>query len=164
MNNAQRALIIAAGLFLTIALISLVVNLFDSAAQGGKKAQEDFASIQTEVSAQAFVTYDNTTLTGSQVLNAIRKYEKKESFGIYVQTGKHQWNTADGVWYNNYVVTVGGTSNPNYGNIIKGQANGSIERATDEYEEDYINPNGSFTSELIYNKNQQIVGIKFIQK
>jgi hypothetical protein len=65
MNNAQRALLIAAGLFLTIALITLVVNLFGSAQEASKQAQNDFSSMQTELSAAAFDGYDNTTLTGS---------------------------------------------------------------------------------------------------
>lgn len=161
MSNAQRALIVTAGLFLAMALISLVVNLFGSSAQGAKRAQDEFTSIQRELAAQSFITYDETSLTGSQVINAIRKFSSKDSFGIYVQTGKHQANGDDGVWYNHFVVTSDG---PNYGKVIKEAATGNLKNALDEYHDDYINPSGSFRSHLIYNKNQQIVGIMFIQE
>lgn len=72
MNNASSALKVAAGIFLTIALITIVVLLFISAQEATKTAQNNFADIQTELSQVAFTVYDGTTISGSQVTNAPR--------------------------------------------------------------------------------------------
>lgn len=74
MSNAQKALVMAAGIFLAIALITLAVVLFTSAQDSTKAAQSNFSNIQTELSQTAFTVYDNTTLSGSQVVNALRKF------------------------------------------------------------------------------------------
>lgn len=46
MNNASSALKVAAGIFLTIALITIVVLLFISAQEATKTAQNNFADIK----------------------------------------------------------------------------------------------------------------------
>lgn len=160
MNNAQRALLVAAGLFLTIALITLVVNLFGSAQEASKQAQNDFSSMQTELAAQAFDGYDNTTLTGSQVLNAIRKYSKKASFGIQVRTGKNIIASQAGSWYINTVETSTGA---NYGNI-RGGPDGQLDNAQDESRTEYINPSGQFKGKVIRDSSNAIRGIIFVQQ
>lgn len=163
MNNAQRALLVAAGLFLTIALITLVVNLFGSAQEASKQAQNDFSSMQTELAAQAFDGYDNTTLTGSQVLNAIRKYNNKTSFGIQVVTGKNTSAGQTGSWYGNTVTIAGGAGSTNYGNVTTG-GSGTLTNATTESSNDYINPSGQFRGSVIRDNNNAIRGIIFTQQ
>ena len=95
MSNAQKALVMAAGIFLAIALITIAVVLFTSAQEATKTAQNNFSSIQTELSQTAFTVYDNTMVSGSQVVNALRKFSDEDQFGIQVTTGK---NPA-GQWY-----------------------------------------------------------------
>lgn len=164
MNNAQRALLIAAGLFLTIALITLVVNLFGSAQEASKQAQNDFSSMQTELSNAAFDGYDNTTLTGSQVLNAIRKYLTKESFGIQVRTGKNKLvSSTTGMWYNHEIDIDGGSGSVSYGEIIDDDADGTLTIATDEESDHYINPSGQFKGLVIRDNNGVVRGIIFTQ-
>jgi hypothetical protein len=160
MNNAQRALLVAAGLFLTIALITLVVNLFGSAQEASKQAQNDFSSMQTELASQAFDGYDNTTLTGSQVLNALRKYNKRGSFGIQVETGKNRVTSQPGAWYVNVV----DLTSTNYGDIASTYATGTLADAVDESKPDYINPSGQFKGKVIRDKSNSIRGIIFIQQ
>ncbi|EXX87036.1 hypothetical protein BG52_05180, partial [Paenibacillus darwinianus] len=89
MSNAQKALVMAAGIFLAIALITLAVVLFISAQDSTKAAQSSFSNIQTELSQTAFTVYDNTTLSGSQVVNALRKFRDQDQFGIQIVTGKN---------------------------------------------------------------------------
>ncbi len=164
MNNAQRALLIAAGLFLTIALITLVVNLFGSAQEASKQAQNDFSSMQTELAAAAFDGYDNTTLTGSQVMNAVRKYSGKNSFGIQVITGKQAAKGDEiGAWYINRVNTV--INSEDYGSVFTNVANLSkLSDATDESLDTYINPSGQFKGEVIRDKSGAVRGLIFKQK
>lgn len=151
MNNASSALKVAAGIFLTIALITIVVILFISAQEATKTAQNNFSDIQTELSQAAFTVYDGTTISGSQVTNALRKYKNKEQFGIRVITGK---NTR-GQWYGN---TLGNDG------IVDGQLrNETIVDSMDESNPNYVNPSGKFKATIITDPSNVIRGITFDQ-
>ncbi|KJD42879.1 hypothetical protein [Paenibacillus terrae] len=138
MNNAASALKVAAGLFLTIALITIVVMLFGSAQEGTKQAQTEFAGIQTELTGQAFVGYENTILTGSQVVSSIRRFGNKEEFKIDIKTKKNS----------------GGTSYTK-GNIGNTQSITSNE---------YVNPSGQFKGEVVRDANNVVTGLTFTQQ
>lgn len=164
MSNAQRALLIAAGLFLTIALITLVVNLFGSAQDASKQAQNEFAGIQTELAEQAYMVYDNTILSGSQVVNALRKFKDKGSFGVQVRTGKNIANSNIGSWYHKHVIVTSDPEDVNYGQVSPIEPDGTLAKATNEVNEDYINPSGKFKSKLIRDKSNAIRAIVFNQE
>ncbi len=127
MSNAQKALVMAAGIFLAIALITLAVVLFISAQDSTKAAQSNFSNIQTELSQTAFTVYDNTTLSGSQVVNALRKFSDQDQFGIQIVTGK---NPA-GQWYGKVINTGVPIDSVTYGSVV-GEAPGQLSHALDE--------------------------------
>ncbi|ODP26613.1 hypothetical protein PTI45_04018 [Paenibacillus nuruki] len=157
MNNASTALKVAAGIFLTIALITIVVILFMSAQEATKTAQSNFAQIQTELSSTSYTVYDNTKVSGSQVLNSLRKYQTDEQFGIQVKTGKNP----SGVWYFTTVNT--STSSDQYGSVETGKPAGALTSAQDQSSSNYINPSGTFHSEIIRDKSNVIRAIVFEQ-
>lgn len=162
MNNAQRALVMAAGIFLAIALITIAVIIFGSAQDATKTAQSSFSDLQTELSQTSFAAYDGTTLSGNQVLSAIRKFAGTEEFGIRVQTGKHKQSDFEGVWYN-YTANFVGSGNTGIVDSLDPSADGTLENAMTESHIDYINPSGKFESKLIYDNNNVIRGILFSQ-
>lgn len=163
MGNAQRALIMAAGLFLAIGLITLAVIIFGSAQDATKSAQSGFAELQTELSQTAFAAYDGTILSGNQVLSAIRKFSGKDEFGIRVQTGKHKEANVVGAWYNYQIEFVGGGNTGIVDRLNKNAADGTLENAMTESHMDYINPTGKFKSTIVYDQNNAIRGILFEQ-
>ena len=156
MNNAQSALKVAAGIFLTIALITIVVLLFVSAQEATKTAQNEFSSIQTELSKASFTVYDNTMVSGSQVVNAIRKFYMQDQFGIRVVTGKNKASKADGVYYGYEVLTNGTISNS--------KRNENIEIAQMESQDSYVNPSGKFKAKVIIDSSNVTRGIVFEQQ
>ena len=160
MNNASTALKVSAGIFLTIALITIVVVLFISAQEATKSAQNNFADIQTEMSQASFTVYDNTTVSGSQVLNALRKFQDKSQFGVEVKTGK---NTS-GTWYFETINTVAQPGNPGYGSVTGTVPSGTIAHASNEAENDYVNPAGKFEANVVKDNSNVIRGITFKQK
>lgn len=163
MSNPQKALLMAAGILLTIALITIAVNLFGSASEATKSAQNEFSSMQEQLSAAAFSHYENGIQTGSQVKAAIRKYIKQEGFGILVKTGKNKTAGEAGVWYGNKIAVSGGPGSVNYGSVVSaGESN--ITLAEKETDNSYINPSGQFKGQLIYDNNNSIRGIIFEQK
>lgn len=160
MGNAQRALIMAAGLFLSIALITIAVVMFISAQDATKTAQTSFSDIQTELAQTAFTVYDGTTVSGSQVVNALRKFQDKGEFGIQVITGKNP----TGTWYFKTVNITVPVGSPGYGSITTTPATGTLANAQNEKSDDYVNPSGKFKAEIIKDNSNVIRGIIFTQQ
>ncbi|GAB1154075.1 hypothetical protein YWY31_01000 [Paenibacillus illinoisensis] len=160
MNNASSALKVAAGIFLTIALITIVVLLFISAQEATKTAQNNFADIQTELSQAAFTVYDGTTISGSQVTNALRKYADKDQFGIQVITGKNK----GGQWYGNELNISQDINNADYGSVIAPDNKvGSINQTMSEKDNQYVNPSGKFKAVIVKDKSNVVRGLIFQQ-
>lgn len=159
MSNAQKALVMAAGIFLAIALITLAVVLFISAQDSTKAAQSNFSNLQTELSQTAFTVYDNTTLSGSQVVNALRKFSDQDQFGIQIVTGK---NPA-GQWYGKIINTGVPLDSVTYGSVI-GVAPGQLSQTMDESNVNYVNPNGKFRAQIVHDSSNVIRGILFRQQ
>jgi hypothetical protein len=159
MSNAQKALVMAAGLFLAIALITIAVVMFVSAQEATKAAQNNFANIQTELSQTAFTVYDDTRVSGSQVVNAMRKFADQDQFGIQVITGKNPL----GSWYGkviNITVPIGSVTYGSVGSV----ATGALTQVVDEASIDYINPSGKFKAQLVKDNSNVIRGILFKQQ
>jgi hypothetical protein len=160
MNNASSALKVAAGIFLTIALITIVVLLFISAQEATKTAQNNFADIQTELSQAAFTVYDGTTISGSQVTNALRKYADKDQFGIQVITGKNK----GGQWYGNQLNISQDLNNADYGSVIKPDDKvGVINQTMSEKDNQYVNPSGKFKAIIVKDRSNVVRGLIFQQ-
>lgn len=87
-ENASAALKLGAGLLLTLAFITIVVLIFMTSTDAAKEAQTQFTTIQTQLSQTRFNIYENTTLSGSQFMNAVRQFNNESQFGVFVQTGK----------------------------------------------------------------------------
>lgn len=158
MNNASSALKVAAGIFLTIALITIVVILFVSAQEATKTAQNNFSDIQTELSQASFTVYDDTTVSGSQVTNALRKFKDRAEFGIQVKTGK---NTA-GEWYGDMLRITGTLTNEQYGSVI-GASGANISNTWNEKLNEYVNPSGKFKAKVIKDNSNVVRGLVFTQ-
>ncbi|MNE24782.1 hypothetical protein D3C76_27360 [compost metagenome] len=158
MNNASSALKVAAGIFLTIALITIVVVLFVSAQEATKTAQNNFSDIQTELSQASFTVYDDTTVSGSQVTNALRKFKDREQFGIQVKTGKNKI----GQWYGN-VLNIGSLSTVEEYGAVSGTSYANIGNSWNESLDDYVNPSGKFKAKVIKDNSNVVRGLIFTQ-
>jgi small nuclear ribonucleoprotein (snRNP)-like protein len=119
------------------------------------------ASITTQLSDTEFNTYNNTTLSGSQVLNAVRQYMNLDTFGVQVITGKQYAVNTDttGTYYGNTFTVASGvvTSVTNSKNI-------TLTEAENQSSNQYINPSGKFKSSIVRDNNNMIRGIIFIQQ
>ncbi|HEX7027973.1 MAG TPA: ABC transporter permease, partial [Gammaproteobacteria bacterium] len=102
---------------------------------------------------------DNTTLSGSQVVNALRKFSDKEEFGIQIVTGK---NPA-GQWYGKVINTGVPIDSVTYGSVV-GEAPGQLSHALDEANINYVNPSGKFRAQLVHDSSNVIRGIVFRQQ
>lgn len=138
MNNANTAMKVGAGLMLTIALITLVVILYQASTGAIIEGKNDFANTQAELSDQKYDIYESSNLTGSEVVNAIRKYARKADFKISIKTFKDS----------------GGTT------YTKGDY-GETKNVTSSK---YVNPSGIFMGKLDRDANGVVTGITFTQQ
>ncbi|WP_339298020.1 ABC transporter permease [Paenibacillus sp. FSL R5-0623] len=154
-ENTGVGIRVAAGIFLTIMLITIVVIITISSQDAAKQGQTKMAAITTQLSDTEYQTYSNTTLSGSQVLNAVRQYMNQEQFGVQVITGK-QRNTV-GTFYGDVFNNIGEIT-PNSGGTL------SLVNAEKQSANEYINPSGKFRSSIVRDKNNMIRGIIFEQE
>lgn len=159
-NNSSEGLKFGAGLFLTISFITLCVLVFFIAQDGAKTATKKFTGLNTELSQSEFVVYESSTVSGSQVLNAINKYTGvNNEFGVSVTTGK----SATGVWYGRTLNTSVAAGTAGYGSVLS-SGTGTVANAQDETRTDYVNPNGSFRTNIVKDENNVVRGIIFVQQ
>ncbi|MBO0589268.1 MULTISPECIES: hypothetical protein [unclassified Sporosarcina] len=151
-ESTATALMFGAALFLALALIGISVNVFSPATEAAKAATTDFSSATTELKDQKYLIYDNTTISGSQVVNALRKFQAEGESGniaIHVSTGKNKL----GEWYYNTFSTAGiGTGGIKPTNINK---------STDP---EYVNPSGMFKASVERDGNNVIRALYFAQE
>nr|WP_154985819.1 ABC transporter permease [Paenibacillus xylanexedens] len=153
-ENTGVGIRVAAGIFLTIMLITIVVIITISSQDAAKQGQTKMAAITTQLSDTEYQTYNNTTLSGSQVLNAVRQYMNQEQFGVQVITGKQRGTV--GTFY--------GDAFNDIGEITDASSTSSLYKAEEQSAAEYINPSGKFRSSIVRDKNNMIRGIIFRQE
>lgn len=89
MENSLKGLILAAGTIITCVVISLAFYISREAKQTALNGAKEINRINTEFAESDKVVYDNTTVSGSEVMNVIKKTDG-EKVGIYVKTKKSE--------------------------------------------------------------------------
>ena len=105
-------------------------------------------SISCRRSLRSKTMYDGTEVSGSEVLNVIRKFSD-ETMGILVQTNKNKT-------YYNYNFDM------DKGELGKALDN-SYKNAQDVASDKYINPTARFQGSIVKDVNGTIIGIVFAQ-
>ena len=148
MENSLKGLIMAAGTIVTCLVISLGFFIAKEAKDSAANGAGQISKLNAEFIESDKMIYDSTQVSGSEVINVIRKF-KSETVGVTVVTKKT-------------------TSNYNY--TIDESAKTIAKASIDEYkagkeptEMDYINPTARFEGSVIRDVNGTIIGIKFIQ-
>ncbi len=85
MENAQKAIMIGVGLFITIIIIAAVMLITGMGQDLLNRGTEQLGGISGQLEQQLTSQYDNTEVSGSQVLSALQKYYNDTSLVIYVQ-------------------------------------------------------------------------------
>lgn len=83
MENAQRAIMIGVGLFITIIIITAVMIVINYGQNIINRGSDKIQSISAQLDMTELSSYDNTTVTGSQVIAAITKYWSDPNIVVY---------------------------------------------------------------------------------
>ena len=149
MENSLKGLMLAAGIIITCIIISLGFYIAREASDTASSGTGQIHELQAEFADTSKTIYENTEVSGSEVINVIRKFSD-EMIGIKVQTKKntscynYQFSESDGSL---------GTVSLN-----------DVKRAQTPTSVNYINPTGRFLGAVVRDANGTITGLEFVQQ
>ena len=85
MDNAQKAIMIGVGLFITIIIIAAVMLITGMGQDMLTSGQQQVSNISSSLQAQITSDFDGTTVTGAQVISAVKRYYTDETMVIMVK-------------------------------------------------------------------------------
>lgn len=145
----------AAGIVITLAIISIAFIVFNIAKDGTMAGINKISTMNAQIAESDITIYDDQEISGSEVVNVIRKFNKSY-LAIQVITGKD----TSGTWYGYNASVSESTGVATMGS----ESSSDITNAIDETHERYINPNGRFMSKVYRDKNGTAIAITFLQK
>ena len=149
MENSLKGLMLAAGIIITCIIISLGFYIAREASDTASSGTGQIHQLQAEFSDTSKTMYENTEVSGSEVINVIRKFAD-EMIGVKVQTKKSS------VFYNyNFNETDGSLGSTSKSDVKLAQV------ATNTA---YINPTGRFLGSVTRDANGMITGLTFVQQ
>lgn len=149
MENSLKGLMLAAGTIITCLVISLGFFISREAKDTATNGVNQIGGLNAEFAAGDKTIYDGAVVSGSEVLNVIKKYDN-DLVGIYVKTGKSS------TYYNaEFDLT--------NGDYVKESLN-NYKIALDDTKDTYINPYGKFKGRVVTDGNNVITGIEFMQQ
>jgi hypothetical protein len=149
MENSLKGLMLAAGIIITCIIISLGFYIAREASDTASSGTGQINELQAEFSDMSKTMYDNTEVSGSEVINVIRKFSD-EMLGVKVQTMKntsyyiYQFNDGDG--------------------SLKSASSLDYKSAQSVTSSNYINPTARFLGSVVRDANGTITGLTFVQQ
>ena len=180
MDNAQKAIMIGVGLFITIIIISVVLLITNLGTGTINDATESVSNMNKSLQEQIKRLYDNRKLTGAEVKNLYQQYKDSKEVWLVIQYE----DDGDGIVeytecavnselynilrYDQNNISTYATSVSGY---IKDNVLGSNEKALGLIKDRYNDPNmtanmlsmvsssAKYKTQLIYGMNWEVIGI-----
>lgn len=140
---------LAAGVIISCIIISLGFYIAREAKDTAATGAGQINMLNAEFSENSKTIYEGTEVSGSEVLNVIRKFQG-EVTGVLVETKKNK--SYYGYSFDEATGDIGKESTVDYLTAKK------------ETSSNYINPNGRFLGSVIRDINGTITGLKFVQQ
>ena len=86
MDNAQKAIMLGVGLFITIIVIAAVMAIIGIGQQLIGQGQTQLSGISGQLATQLRADYDNQPISGSQVKTLVTKFYNDNTIAVYVVT------------------------------------------------------------------------------
>lgn len=156
MDNAQKAIMIGVGLFITIIIISAVMLITSAGQDMVDNSMNELGDMSQNLNAQLTAKYDGTVLTGTEVIGAVKSLYTKQNLAVAVKATTSGSLTNYGVKY----CSSGGTVSDYSGSATRtaiGKLTDSADTTT------YVPSAGKYAASLI-KQNDVIVGVKFERK
>lgn len=148
MENISTGLKWAIGLIVTLLIVAAGISVYMISNGNFKRGQEQAVSQSASLAETEFTLYDNTSVSGSDVLDAVKRFQGRPEFSITVKTGK-----ATAAFYvdgfdkcyadSSGVATATGTCGTKV----------TYSQMTDQSTEQYVNTTARFKSKVFKDKN-----------
>lgn len=151
MENSTKAIMVGVALFIVIGLITAVVIVTTVGTDTMRNQDKNLQGVSDTVAAQILDNYDNRTVTGANVISAIKKFYNKENFLLVVDSNNK---------YSTKKISIGSVAV----NGTKATFNGSLEDNEPDISNltSKITPQASYHSYIIYNNSGDVVlGVYF---
>jgi len=149
MENSLKGLSLAAGIIITCIIISLGFYIAREASDTASLGAGQISKLNAEFSDASLTMYDGTQVSGSEVINVIRKFAE-DKIGILVVTNKSS------TYYIYHFDTETGE--------LAETADANYRTARDTSSASYINPTGRFDGTVVRDANGTITGLVFLQE
>ena len=170
MDNAQKAIMIGVGLFITIIIISAVLLITNLGTDLIDSAAGEVGNMTEGLQRELVRTYDGKTLTGKQMLDCVEKYIGSDTVGIVIRAANA--GASKTLYFGATKLTlsssasadsfkVGGTTVNSSGIVTKVAKMSSASTYADATT--YILSADAFKTTLVYNTDGVLVGIAAIE-
>jgi hypothetical protein len=153
MENAQKAIMIGVGLFITIIVIAAVMLITGLGQDMLTKGTDQTNAISSSLQDQITSDYDGAEITGSQVVAAIKRFYTTERLGLAV---------ANGTVFTNYgtfaIANAAATTSIEYSGTLVKSGVGAMSSSSANT---YIVPSSKYSSKVLRGTGNTVVGIVF---
>lgn len=158
MDNAQKAIMIGVGLFITIIIIAAVMVIVNMGQGLVNQGTQEVSKLSSEMQRSMTQEYDNKMKTGAEVLAAVKKYYNDPDRVIIVYN-----NTSNPVQVGGLKATKDSGQNT-VGTITQNTSVPAISTFSDiKNSTNYIVPTARYQSNVLL-QNDAAVGIVFVKK
>ncbi len=157
-NNIQKALWLGVSVLMFLAVVAIGMSMFQAGNTIAKEGQKGMNDMVSSMSEAEYAAFDNATVSGNDVISALNKY-KHDSGEIQI-TVQNKSGGSPVTYISGGSATGGTLSKINLSAINTSIQNSQSKSSTSTY----INPFGDFYATLIYDANEQVRGIKFVQQ
>lgn len=162
MDNAQKAIMIGVGLFITIIIISAVMLITSAGQDMVDNSMTKLSDISNQLSSSEWSSLDGKYMNGSQVISYVKKYYNSNDFLCYYVSTSSVLNRASRLAGDN--VTIG-----NYTSVTKtSNSDGDIQKIGNITEPSetkyYISATANYQAQIIKTQSGDNIGVIFLKK
>lgn len=141
----------AVGILIVVAICFVAVTIYKKGNASINSSISDYDEIVSQFDNAKLKNYDNSTASGSQIVDLLKTLKEEDCVTIVVSNGYVLQNQENAEEYDyNSIHAVDST-------VLQDIINKSSMRR-------YINPNASFSSTVIYDENREISSVVFEQQ
>ena len=141
----------AVGILIVVAICFVAVTIYKKGNASINSSISDYDEIVSQFDNAKLKNYDNSTASGSQIIDLIKNLKEEDGVKVVVSNG--------------YIIQKNEAAQEYTYSGIQEKDSTVLQDILDKTNSmRYINPNASFTSTVVYDENREISALVFIQK
>lgn len=151
MSESKSFIKNAVGILIVVAVCFVAVTIYKKGNASINSSISDYDEIVSQFDNAKLKNYDNSTASGSQIVDLLKTLKEDDGVTIIVSNGYviQKKETAQKYDYNSI--------NAENSTILKDVMDKTVSNR-------YINPNASFASTVVYDENKEISSVVFVQQ